>query len=145
VSSKPQTVRQAWINLFATFMILQLILVGLGVFFASGGKQLAMDAATRLDSMRSVFQSCSAIGVIACMYLTRAKLTPLAVKTPQDLVRNTIFCLMVGELTVLIALVGLAKLHLIEFLVAAVLVYLVDFFLILPAGLRLLAQPAPKK
>lgn len=141
VSASPPTVRQAWISLFVGFMVVQLLLVGVGVFFATGGRTLAEEAVQRLDSMRQVFQFIAILGVIACMVLTRTRLHPEAVRTPQDLFRATISCLMVGEITVLIALVGLSKLHLEQFLVAAGLIFLADFVLVLPAGLRVLAQP----
>ena len=139
--ANPPTVRQAWLSLFTAFLILQLVLVGLGIFLATGGKNLAADATQKLDAMRQVFQSVTALGVIACMMLTRAKLHQDAIQSPSDLFRGTVLCLMVGEVTVLIGLIGLAKLHLAQFLVASALVFLVDFVLILPAGLRVLGQP----
>jgi hypothetical protein len=143
VSASPPTVRQAWFSLFIGFMVVQGLLVLLGVFFATGGKALAADAVQKLDSMRQVFQFIAVLGVIACMVMTRTRLHPEAVRSPQDLFRSTIACLMVGEVTVLIALVGLSKLHLEQYLVAAGLVFLADFILVLPAGLRVLAQPVP--
>jgi hypothetical protein len=135
-------VRQAWFSLFIAFMVLQAVLVGLGVFLATGGKNLAVDATQKLDAMRQVFQSITALGVVACMFLTRAKLHPDVVKTPADLFRGTLICLMMGEVTVLIALIGLAKLHLAQFLVASALVFLADFILVLPAGKRVLSLPS---
>jgi hypothetical protein len=144
VPSKPRTVRQAWFQLFFGFLIFQAVLVALGCFLATGGKQLGLDAATRLDAVSQVFQSCTAIGVIACMAIARARMHPSAIQSGQDLMKATTMCLIVGELTVVLGLVGLAKLHLPQFLIAAALVFLVDFILILPAGLKLLALPAPK-
>ena len=145
VPSTPPTVRQAWTSLFIGFMVFQAILVGVGIFLATGGQDLARDPAERLDAMRQVFQSIAAIGVIAVMVLTRAKLHPDAIQTPQDLFRGTMLVLMVGELTVLLSLIGLAKLHLAQFLVAAALVFLADFVLVLPAGLRALGKAPTKK
>ncbi|MBC8065693.1 MAG: hypothetical protein H7Y17_12755 [Chlorobia bacterium] len=142
--SKPRTVRQAWLTLFTAFMAGQVVLVGLGLFFALGGNELGLDASKKLDAMQQVFQSCTAIGVIACITLARAKLNANTVQSPQDLFRGTVTCLSVGEMTVLVALVGLSKLHLTQFLIAASLVFIVDFGLILPLSLKLLGQPAPK-
>lgn len=121
-------------------MVLQLLLVAVGIFFATGGKHLAADSVQKLDAMRQVFQAVTTLGVVACMLLTRAKLHPDAVRSPADLFRGTLLCLVVGEITVLIALVGLAKLHLTQFLIAAGLVFLADFALVLPAGLRVLGK-----
>jgi hypothetical protein len=138
-------VRQAWLSLFWGFVVFQLVLVGIGVFFAMGGRELGIDTAKRLDAMRQVFQSCTTVGVIAVIFIARAKLHPDAIKSPADLFRGTLLCLIIGEITVLLALVGLSKLHLGQFLMAAGLVFLADFALVLPAGLKILAQPVQKK
>lgn len=104
-----------------------------------------MNAATRLDSLQKVFESTTVIGFLTCVTLARSRLTEQHVRTAQELLKTTVLCLMVGELTVLMALVGLAKLHFYEFLAGAALVFLADFFFIIPASLKLLALPAQEK
>ncbi len=133
-----------WSHLFIGFIVLQLVLVVLAWYLNADGKALGMEAAKRLDAMRPAFQSFTAIGVIACMMLIRAKLHPDVTKTPQDLIKFTLLALSIGELTLLIALIGLAKLHFGQFLVSAGLVFIVDFAMLRPACQKLLGQPAPK-
>ncbi len=141
MSTRPRTVKSVWIQLFVGFILLQLIVVVLGVMLANSSGNLGLEEAKKLDAMRQAFQSISAVGVIACLVVTRAKLHPSAIHSPQDLFRATALCLAVGELTILVALVGLAKLHVAQFLVTCALVFLADFALILPAGLKILRSP----
>ena len=141
-SLKPRTVRTAWFQLFGAFLLFQALVAAFGILIGSSGNDLGLDAAKRLDAMRQAFQSIAAIGVIGCMVYARAKLHPSVVTNPRDLLRATAICLAIGELTLLVSLIGLAKLHLAQFLVACGMVFLVDFALILPAGLRVLNQPA---
>lgn len=100
-----------------------------------------MEAAKRLDAMRSALQSVTAIGVVASIVFTRAKLHPNSVKSAGELLRNTFIALCIAEVTLLFGLVGLAKLHFGQFLVTSALVLIVDFGFILPASLRLMTQP----
>lgn len=143
VPEKPRTVRDLWIRMFITFLVMQALLMAFGVILASGGRQLNPDAVTRLDSMRQVFQTICALAVVACVAYVRARLNPIVVNTPQSLLRETAAALAIGEAAVLLGLVGLARLHPDQFLIGGALVFVVDFALILPACLRLMKQPAP--
>lgn len=132
--------------MFIGFMIFQTLIVLFGIYIANAGTAagLGADAEKKLAAMRQVFQSISAIGVVACVMIARVKLNPEAVKSAQDMFKATLTCLMIGEITVLLAAVGLARLFLGQFLLSASLIYAVDFLIVLPAGLRLLSQPAEK-
>lgn len=127
------------------FVGLQFLLIGLGWAWHSGGKELSEEATKRLDAMRSALQSVTAVGVVAAIVFTRAKLHVNSVKTAQDLLRYTFIALCIAEVTLAFALVGLAKLHFLQFLMTSALVFVVDFGFILPAGLRLMTQPSPEK
>ena len=70
---------------------------------------------------------------------------PEIVQTYEDLNWETAKCLAVGELAVILGLVGLAKLHLVEFLIAVGLVLIADFGFVFPAGLKLLQRLPEKK
>lgn len=144
VSSKPITVRQLWLRLFYGFMIFQSLIVFFGIFMASGGASLGEVATQKLSAIRPMFQSISAVGVVACMVIARAKLHPDSLKSLDELFRFTTLCLIVGEITVLLSAVGLAKMFLGQFLVTAILVYIVNFAIVLPSGLRVLDQPVEK-
>ena len=145
VPPPPTTVRQAWLSLFMVFIVLQVILLAFGLVIGTKGQPLDPVAAQKLDSMSRAILSVVAVGVVACLVVARAKLHPKAVSTPQDLFRGTFICLAIGEATVLLALVGLAKLHLDQFLIACGLVFLADFALVLPSGLKLLNLPSADK
>ncbi len=125
-------------------MVFQTLIVAFGIFMASGGASLGEVATQKLTAIRPLFQSISAVGVVACMVIARAKLHPDSVKSVDELFRFTTLCLIVGEVTVLLSAVGLAKMFVGQFLVSAALVYLVNFAIVLPSGLRLLAQPIEK-
>lgn len=143
VPEKPRTVRDLWIRMFIAFLVVQVLLMAFGVILASGGRQLNPDAVTRLDSMRQIFQTICALAVVACVAYVRARLNPIVVNSPQSLLRETAAAIAIGEGAVLLGLVGLARLHPDQFLIGGALVFVVDFALILPAGLRLMKQPAP--
>lgn len=144
VPAQPLTIRQVWLRLFIGFMVFQLLIVAFGIFMSAGGAGLGAEAMKKLAGMRQMFQSASTIGVIACLMIARAKMHPDSIKSVQDLFRATILCLVVGEITLLFTAVGLAKLYFFQFLVAAALIFIVDLGIVLPAGLKLLAQPAEK-
>ena len=139
------TVRQMWSRIFIGFLAFQIVLVGLAFLAANTGTVLSEDANKRIDAMRQVFQSICALGVVTMIAFTRSKLHPDNAKSPQDLIRATVLALAIGELTVLFALVGLAKNHLDQFLIAAGLVFLADFIMVRPAGSKILSSPAPRK
>lgn len=125
-------------------MVFQLLIVAFAIFMASGGASLGPETEKKLGAMRQMFMTVSTMGVISCLLIARAKMQPDAIKTVQDLFRSTVLCLVLGEITLLLTAVGLAKLYIAQFLIAALLIFIVDLAIVLPAGLRLLAQPAQK-
>lgn len=144
VPAQPLTIRQVWLRLFAGFMAFQLLIVGFGIYLYASGSILSPDAVKKLGAMRQMFMTISTLGVIATLMIARAKMNPEQIRSVEDLFRSTVLCLIVGEITMLLTAVGLAKLYLFQFLVAAALIFIVDFAIVLTAGLRLLAQPAQK-
>lgn len=144
VPSKPLTIRHVWLRLFIGFMVFQLLIVGFGIYLNVSGSILSADAVKKLGAMRQMFLTISTMGVIASLMIARAKMTSESIKSVEDLFKSTVLTLAVGEITLLITAVGLAKLFLTQFLVAAALVFIVHLAIVLPAGLRLLAQPAQK-
>jgi hypothetical protein len=145
VPTSPPTVRNIWTRIFVGFLAFQVVLVALGVLLATTGRDLAPDATNRIDAMRQVFQSICALGVVAMIAFTRSKLHPENAKSPQELIRATVLALAIGELTVLFALVGLAKNHLDQFLIAAGLVFLADIIMVRPSGSKILNSPIQRK
>ena len=137
--------RSNWYAIFSGFMVLQIILVLFGVLIANSTKTLPAEMLKRLEAMAQVFQTVCALSVIGCIALTRARMRPEIVQTYEDLNWETAKCLAVGELAVILGLVGLAKLHLVEFLIAVGLVLIADFGFVFPAGLKLLPRLPEKK
>jgi len=123
--------------IFVAFVGFEVVLTLFGVSMGTGGHQLAGEAVKKLESMAQVFQTVSLLAVIACIAVTRARLTEAVVQTYEDLARELLVCLAVGEVSILLGIVGLAKLHLPEFLLAAGLTLAVDLGLILPRFRRL--------
>lgn len=144
VPAQPLTIRQVWLRLFIGFMAFQLLIVGFAIYLYASSSVLSPDAVKKLGAMRQMFMTISTLGVIATLMISRAKMGSDTIKSVEDLFRATVLCLIVGEITLLLTAVGLAKLYLFQFLVAAVLIFIVDLAIVLPAGLRLLAQPAEK-
>lgn len=137
--------RKQWMALFGGMMFLQLLLIGFGVILATGGHSLGAEMTKRMEAMTQIFQTVTALAVIGCIVVGRSRLTPQVVRTETDLLRETMLCLAVGELSVLLGLIGLAKLHLPEYLVTCALVFLVDFGFVLPQSLKLLRTLTDKK
>jgi len=139
------SLRKRWLALFVGVIVLELVLIGFGVMMGTGGQNLASDAAKRLEAMAQIFQTIAALAVIGCITVGRSRLTAEVVQSPEHLMRETMLCMAIGEMGVLLALVGLAKFHLPEFLVAAGLVLAVDFGFVLPRCLKLIGGLTNKK
>ena len=99
----------------------------------------------RLEAMTQVFQTVTALAVVGCIVVGRSRLTPQVVQEPGDLLRESMVCLAIGEISVMLGLIGLAKLHLPEYLVTCGLVFLVDFGFVLPKCLQLMRTLTDKK
>lgn len=130
--------RQRWYVLFGAFLFIELLLTGFGVVLGTGGKSLGEVMTNRLEAASNVFQTVCALAVIACVAVTRSRMTPQVVQDWKDLQRETMLTLAVGEMAILLGLVGLAKLHLTEFLVIAGLLFVAELAGVLPAGRRLM-------
>lgn len=130
--------RQRWYVLFAAFVFFEVLLTGFGVVLGTGGKSLGQVMTQRLEGAAQVFQTVCALAVIACVAVARARMTPNVVRDWKDLQRETMVTLAAGEMAILLGIVGLAKLHLPEFLVIAGLVLAVELLWILPTGRRLM-------
>lgn len=126
-------------------IFLELVLIGFGVVLGTGGHSLGAEMTKRLEAMTQAFQTITALAVVACVAIGRSRLTPQTVDSPEHLMRETMICLAIGEMGLLLGLVGLAKLHLPEFLIASGLILAVDFGFILPKCLKLMNELTAKK
>jgi hypothetical protein len=121
--------------MFAAFIWFEFLIIGFGFFLA--GKYVSTgQAAPGADALASLAYIVTPLAVVASIYWARAKLADPTASEPPAFTRDSIVAMGIAELGLLFAAIAFMRSNPWQILVFGGIVMMIDFLIILRAGLR---------